>query len=98
MAFLSVANSTISMRELWQQHCEPEQHCDEGRMMMAGLWNHCIKLAVAFSVALVATAAIAAPSKAQIESQYRKWIDHDLWPEAKAAGVSRAVFDQAFAG
>ncbi|KAI1691828.1 transglycosylase SLT domain-containing protein [Ditylenchus destructor] len=31
------------------------------------------------------------PSKAQVESQYRNWIEKDLWPEAKAAGV-RALF------
>src|SRR5690606_26256026 len=65
---------------------------------MAGLWKQYIKLAVAFSVTLVTSTAIAAPPKAQIENQYRKWIEQELWPEAKAEGVSRAVFDQAFKG
>lgn len=65
---------------------------------MAGLWKQYIKLAVAFSVTLVTSTAIAAPPKAQIENQYRKWIEQELWPEAKAEGVSRAVFDQAFNG
>jgi lytic murein transglycosylase len=29
---------------------------------------------------------------------FHTWIESDIWPEAKAAGVSRATFDQAFAG
>lgn len=57
-----------------------------------------LKIAVACVAMLMATPVFAAPSKAQIENQYRNWIEKDLWPQAKAAGVSRAIFDQAFAG
>ena len=66
--------------------------------MTAGHWKRCTKLAFALAVTLAVSPAVAAPTKAQVESQYRNWIEKDLWPEAKEAGVSRAVFDQAFAG
>lgn len=66
--------------------------------MAAGNWKHSLKIGLALLASLAISPAIAAPSKAQIESQYRNWLEKDLWPEAKAAGVSRAVFDQAFAG
>ena len=66
--------------------------------MAAGHWKRSLKIGLALLAGLVISPAIAAPSKAQIESQYRNWLEKDLWPEAKAAGVSRAVFDQAFAG
>lgn len=65
---------------------------------MAGKWKSSLKLALGLFAVLTINPAIAAPSKAQVESQYRNWIEKDLWPEAKAAGVSRAVFEQAFAG
>nr|WP_318578799.1 lytic murein transglycosylase [Ochrobactrum sp. AN78] len=66
--------------------------------MMAGRWTRSLKLALGLFAASAITPSIAAPSKAQIESQYRNWIEKDFWPEAKAAGVSRAIFEQAFAG
>ncbi|MBS3648940.1 lytic murein transglycosylase [Pseudaminobacter sp. 19-2017] len=43
---------------------------------------------------LSATAAPAAP----IDDQFRTWLAKDLWPEAKANGVSKSTFDAAFAG
>lgn len=66
--------------------------------MTAGRWKRNWKIALGLALAVAVSPAVAAPSKAQVESQYRNWIEKDLWPEAKAAGVSRAVFDQAFAG
>jgi len=66
--------------------------------MAAGNWKHSLKIGLALLASLAISPAVAAPSKAQVESQYRNWLEKDLWPEAKAAGVSRAVFDQAFAG
>jgi lytic murein transglycosylase len=66
--------------------------------MMAGRWNRSLKFALGLFTAFAITEATAAPSKAQVESQYHNWIEKDLWPEAKAAGVSRAIFEQAFAG
>ncbi|GEO85338.1 MULTISPECIES: lytic murein transglycosylase [Alphaproteobacteria] len=42
--------------------------------------------------------ATAAPSKATVEQQFQIWLVNDLWPEAKAAGVSRPAFDVAVKG
>ncbi len=56
------------------------------------------RIAVAALAALLPASAVAAPSHAEIEAQYRVWLDKDLWPEAQKAGVPRAVFDRAFAG
>ncbi|QTN97995.1 lytic murein transglycosylase [Brucella sp. 458] len=74
--------------------------------MAPGHWKHSLKivlglvagLALSLAISPALSPAIAAPSKAQVESQYRHWLETDIWPEAKAAGVSRAAFDQAFAG
>ncbi|MEP9372018.1 lytic murein transglycosylase [Mesorhizobium sp. KR1-2] len=35
---------------------------------------------------------------AQIDDQFRAWLQNDLWPEAKARGISQKTFDAAFAG
>jgi lytic murein transglycosylase len=55
---------------------------------------------VAFIILLCALAlpASAAVERAAVERQFRAWLAADLWPEAKTAGVSRPVFDRAFAG
>ncbi|MBV2142201.1 lytic murein transglycosylase [Falsochrobactrum sp. TDYN1] len=66
--------------------------------MTAGQWKRHLKAAFSLAVILAVPSAAAASSKVQVERQYRNWIESDLWTEAKAAGVSRAVFDQAFAG
>lgn len=39
-----------------------------------------------------------AQSRAAVERDFQAWVAGDLWAEAKAAGVSRATFDKAFAG
>ncbi len=65
---------------------------------MAGYGKRSLTIALGLAFGLVFSSAVAAPSKTQIESQYRNWLEKDIWPEAKAAGVSRTVFDQAFAG
>ncbi len=36
--------------------------------------------------------------KAAVEKQFHGWIETEIWPQAKASGVSRANFDAAFAG
>jgi lytic murein transglycosylase len=33
-----------------------------------------------------------------IDAQFRAWLERDLWPDARANGVSRATFDAAFQG
>jgi len=50
--------------------------------------------AIAAVVAMAALTASAAP----IDDQFRKWLAGDLWPDAKANGVSKSTFDAAFAG
>ncbi|AXS42686.1 lytic murein transglycosylase [Breoghania sp. L-A4] len=62
----------------------------------AGLRAAVLLLALAFCFA--AQPASAAPSKATVEAQFRSWLARDLWPRAKARGVSRATFDTAFSG
>ncbi len=39
-----------------------------------------------------------AASKADVEAQFEKWVQSDLWPEAKANGISEKVFQAAFSG
>ena len=39
-----------------------------------------------------------AATKAGVEAQFRQWLEGDLWPEAKRAGVSKPVFDSALSG
>src|SRR6476619_4111178 len=45
-----------------------------------------------------AGAAETGPFRQKVEQQFQQWLAGDLWPEAKAAGVSRATFDAAFRG
>ncbi|OWU84585.1 membrane protein [Oceanicola sp. 22II-s10i] len=39
-----------------------------------------------------------AVDKPAVERQFRGWLDQTVWPQARAAGVSRATFDRAFSG
>lgn len=54
------------------------------------------QLLASFVVGLVAFAAPA--SAAAIDDQFQAWLAKDLWPEAKAKGISKATFDAAFQG
>ena len=47
------------------------------------------------ALSLPASAAVDRPS---VEHQFQAWLPADLWPEARAVGVTRVVFDRAFAG
>ncbi|WP_331372902.1 lytic murein transglycosylase [Sinorhizobium chiapasense] len=38
-----------------------------------------------------------AASKANVENQFRQWLQNDLWPEAQKSGISAASFKAAFA-
>lgn len=42
--------------------------------------------------------AIAPASAATIDDQFQVWLAKDLWPDAKAKGISKATFDAAFQG
>jgi lytic murein transglycosylase len=59
-----------------------------GRLLLAG----------AALLALSALPSHAAPSKADIETQFEKWVQADLWPDAKKNGISEKTFRAAFAG
>ena len=51
------------------------------------------------TLALLMAASLVLPAPAaSISDQFRAWLEADLWPQAKAQGVSRATFDAAFAG
>ena len=58
------------------------------------------RLCASFAIALtvLGLAFTGSASAAKIDDQFRAWLDHDLWPDAKANGVSRKTFDAAFAG
>ena len=58
------------------------------------------RVAAAFSallIALYASVALSLPARAAADPAYRAFLE-GLWPEAKAAGVSRTTFDAALAG
>ncbi|MEQ1951380.1 lytic murein transglycosylase [Mesorhizobium sp. CN2-181] len=42
--------------------------------------------------------AVAPASAAKIDDQFQAWLETDLWPDAKAQGVSKLTFDAAFKG
>lgn len=52
-------------------------------------------LAFAFVLAGPASAAVDRPA---IERAFRQWLANDIWPAARAEGVSRATFDAALGG
>ncbi|MGK7755509.1 lytic murein transglycosylase [Roseovarius sp. C03] len=39
-----------------------------------------------------------AQDRAAIEQQFRSWLEQDIWPAARAKGVSRATFERAMSG
>ncbi len=47
---------------------------------------------------LLASPALAAVDRPAVEGAFQAWLQSDIWPEAKAAGVSRATFDAATKG
>lgn len=56
-------------------------------------------LGLLIAALLVAGSVSSSPaSAARIDDQFRAWLEGDLWPQAKAEGVSRSTFDAAFAG
>ncbi|MCP1167444.1 lytic murein transglycosylase, partial [Limimaricola sp. ASW11-118] len=48
--------------------------------------------------ALALPGPLAAQDRPQVERQFRGWLEQNLWPRARADGVSRAVFEAAFSG
>ncbi len=54
--------------------------------------------AVALAVCTVLLTPAAAQNRAAIEQQFQSWLVQDVWPRAKAKGVSRNTFNRAFSG
>jgi len=54
------------------------------------------------AVLIAGFTALATPAlaldKGAVDSQFRQWIDRELWPEAKAAGISEKTFRAALSG
>ena len=65
------------------------------RSMVEGAVGTCCRL---FFCVVMLTVFASPASAAKIDDQFRAWLANDLWPEAKAKGISRATFDAAFAG
>ena len=67
--------------------------------MMTSIRTRLARLAGA--VALLATIALpvtaAAQSRENVEKQFRAWLQSDVWPEAKASGISQKTFEAAAA-
>lgn len=57
-----------------------------------------LTILVALSVTASAVAPSHAATRAGVEAEFRQWLETDLWPEARRAGVSKPVFDRAFSG
>ncbi|MBZ9754873.1 lytic murein transglycosylase [Mesorhizobium sp. ESP6-5] len=57
------------------------------------------KFSLAFFLAALLAVFLTIPaSAAKIDDQFRAWLQTDLWPDAKAKGVSKQTFDAAFSG
>jgi|GEM_PF-4061662 len=57
-----------------------------------------LTLCFAFTMTAFAVPASQAATKAGVEAQFRQWLEADLWPEARQAGVTKPVFDRTFSG
>jgi lytic murein transglycosylase len=55
-------------------------------------------LLVALLLSLSFAAPVSAASRNAVEQQFQAWLETEIWPRARAAGVSRRVFDAAFDG
>jgi lytic murein transglycosylase len=57
------------------------------------------RVLLAAVLAILTLVGLASPATAApIDDQFRTWLGNDLWPEAKAAGISQKTFDAAFTG
>ena len=56
------------------------------------------RLALLAGLVLLAVGLASPASAAKVDDLFRAWLADDLWPDAKAKGISRETFDAAFAG
>ncbi len=57
-----------------------------------------IAAALLFVIVGIVDAGAETPYRTRVEGEFQKWLTTDIWPEAKAAGVSRATFERALKG
>ena len=57
-----------------------------------------IVVTLLFIAAGMAEAGAGTPDRARVEKDFQAWLISDIWPQAKAVGVSRATFDRALGG
>lgn len=57
-----------------------------------------VALLIALIIVAPLTLSAHAASRGEVETLYGQWRENDLWPEARARGVSRASFDKAMKG
>jgi lytic murein transglycosylase len=53
---------------------------------------------LAFALLSLIFLAFPAQAQSKLDSQFRTWLEQDLWPQADQQGISRATFDAAFVG
>jgi lytic murein transglycosylase len=58
----------------------------------------CLIVAATVTAIYLALPALAAVDQQGLERAFPLWLETEIWPEAKAAGVSRKTFDAAFRG
>ena len=54
--------------------------------------------ALLFLFLLLMPLPLGASNRTDVERQFRIWLEQEVWPRAAAKGVSRPVFERAFAG
>lgn len=75
----------------WQQRRMAPIFLKSMLLTARSIWAAALTILIASGLALPASAA-------RIEDQFRAWLQTDLWPEAKARGISKKTFDSAFDG
>ncbi len=55
-------------------------------------------ISILFCTVIAVHSSAGAATRAEAEGLFRQWLQNDLWPDAKANGVSRQTFETAFAG
>lgn len=59
---------------------------------------HVRAIVSAFLILLLTVPPLAAQNRAVVEKQFRGWLETEIWPAARRAGVSRSTFESALSG
>ncbi|QPC88590.1 lytic murein transglycosylase [Mesorhizobium sp. NBSH29] len=71
----------------------PAQRDGEG-----AFWTLSKRAAFAALATILLATSVTPTAAAKIDDQFQAWLTGDLWPEASRQGISRKIFDAAFAG